>query len=98
MGDMEGVKCTSYYIVFFAAIVTLLGSSSVRHPRRGKLRGSTPRLLHIFDIFFFAGGWGVEPHIALQQRSPDVKKNFATQRLATRCVMQNAGLQIQDWL
>ena len=40
--------------------------------RRGKLRGSTPRLLHAFDKYISAGGWGVEPHTALQQRPPDV--------------------------
>ena len=41
------------------------------------MRGSTPRLLHAFDKYIFAGGWGVEPHAALQQRPPDVLQNSA---------------------
>ena len=41
---------------------------------RGTLRGSTPRLLHAFDKYISAGGWGVEPHTALQQRPPNVKQ------------------------
>ena len=39
---------------------------------------------HIFKIVF-AGGWGVEPHIALQQRPPDVKECFLKSVLMHIC-------------
>ena len=40
-----------------------------------------------FIIYIFAGGWGVEPHVALQQRPPDAKH---TCNLIYRCMMQKS--------
>ena len=48
------------------------GAAAAGSFRRGISRGSTPRLLGINSANIFAGGWGIEPHTALQQRPPDV--------------------------
>ena len=47
------------------------GGAAAGSFRRGISRGSTPRLLGINSANIFAGGWGIEPHTALQQRPPD---------------------------
>ena len=57
----------------FLTLATVVTHSSGNF-RRGNLRCSTPWLLHMFTENIFPGGCGVEPHIALQKRPPDVKQ------------------------
>ena len=61
------------YLTFYILRKLLYFSGSFR---RGMLRGSTPRLLHMFTENVFPDGWGVEPHIALQTETTRSEREF----------------------